>query len=314
MKYRKGSETVQKEGFGCMGGRMKRLLISAGMAALLFFSMIPYSVQAEDAAAALPIDLSGGMPLNQAFFTGDLTYEDRTISVTIEQGRYEEECDYWIADIKIAHPSQLRTAAADGFDSDMVMDGCRLAKRVNAVLAIDGDYFSYTGEGYIMRQGKLYLNVLSGKRDVLLIDEDGDFHIVEAPVKGDVKRTVDGKKVINAFYFGPALVIDGSVNLRMAQNDDMASAEKRQRMCIAQVGPLEYKCICCGPPARGSTGMSLMQFARFVAAQGVQTAYNLDGGDSCMLIFNGKKINDVKNTYVREINDIIYFASAYGAN
>lgn len=294
-----------------MANKMQKLLVCAGTLVILFFGMICGAKA--DSVSKLPIDLSGGMPLNQAFFTSEWSYYDHSISVSIDKGRTEGECDYWVASVKIAHASQLRTAAANGFDSDMVMDGRYLARRVSAVLAIDGDYFSYTGEGYILRQGELYLYVLKGRRDVLLIDENGDFHIVEKPNKGEVSNTVDGKKVINAFYFGPALVVDGKVNPNMDLSDDMAANDRKQRMCIAQAGPLEYKCICCGPPMRGSTGMTLMEFAELVAAQGVQTAYNLDGGNSCMMIFNNKKINDIDSDNTREINDIIYFASAHGA-
>ena len=296
-----------------MAGKKRRMLLCACALICLSLTGIGQSVRAEG-ASALPMDFSGGMPLKKQFFTGKWQYEDPTISVSIETGRTTDDCDYWIASVKIAHATQLRTAAAESFDSDMVMDGRYLAKRVNAVLAIDGDYFSYTGEGYILRQGQLFLNVLKGRRDVLLIDEDGDFHIVDGAKKGDVDKTVDGKKVINAFYFGPALVKDGKVNWYMDLRDDMAAEERKQRMCIAQVGPLEYKCICCGPPARGNAGMTLLEFAKLVAAQDVETAYNLDGGNSCMMIFNAEKINDVESEYTREINDIIYFASAYGAD
>lgn len=271
------------------------------------------SIARGEDAAALPIDFSGGMPLQEQFFTGTWKYKDPTISVSVKKGRTADNCDYWIASIKIAHASQLRTAAWSNFETNMEDEGARLAKRVNAVVAIDGDYFCYTGEGYIMRQGKLFLNVLRGRRDVLLVDEDGDFHVVEYAKKGELSSTINGKNVINAFYFGPALVLDGKVNWNMDLRDDMRAEEKKQRMCIAQVGPLEYKCICCGPPARGSTGMTLLEFAKLVAAQGVQTAYNLDGGNSCMMFFNGVKINDTENTEGRKITDIVYFASAYGA-
>ena len=267
--------------------------------------------------AALPIDFSGGMPLKNEFFMGTWSYEDPTISVSIAQKRYSGphyDCDYWVADIKIADASQLRTMAANGFDDFYTEEyGAVIAKRVNAVLAIDGDYFTYTGEGYIVRQGEVFLNILKGRRDILLVDEDGDFHIVPYAAKEDAVSTIDGKKVINAFYFGPALIIDGKINYEMDLRADMAAEEGRQRMCIAQVGPLEYKCICCAGPARGSGGMTMLEFARTVAKEGVQTAYNLDGGDSCMMIFNGEKINDVENKSMRKITDIVYFASAYGA-
>ena len=180
----------------------------------------------------------------------------------------------------------------------------------SAILAIDGDYFCYTGIGYIVRQGTEYLDHLRGDRDVLLIDEDGDFHYVLRPKRNSLDGTVDGKKVINSFFFGPVLVREGKAVLNpMAEG--MAFDEPRQRMAIAQVGPLEYMAICCASQARGSMGMTLKQFAKLCADEGAYIAYNLDGGDSTMMIFNGEKINDVLNENTRAISDIVYFASAW---
>lgn len=264
---------------------------------------------AEESAPLLPIDFTGGSVPMPEGYVGDWEYQDPTIHVKVVQERVDQ-CDYWVADIKLADASQLRTMSAGGFDSNRVTAGTVMANRVNAVLAIDGDYFCYTGKGYIVRQGEEYLNILEGDRDVLLVDEDGDFHPVIAPAAGAFDGTINGKKIINAFYFGPVLVMNGEV-VQEVTGQDMSATDKRQRMCIAQVGPLEYKAICCAGPARGSYGMTLQQFANLVAQQGVQTAYNLDGGDSTMMIFKGEKINDVRNHATRQISDIIYFASAW---
>ncbi|MBR5110370.1 MAG: phosphodiester glycosidase family protein [Clostridia bacterium] len=275
------------------------------------------SMAAAESTYKLPWDFSGGMALKKEYFYNGYTYADPTIAVKIQRGVFDRgaeiSCEYWVASIKIADPSQLRTTAANGFQSEMVMKGTAMAKRVNAVLAINGDYFYFTHHGYILRQGQLFLDDLRGDRDVLLIDEDGDFHIVRNPFTGQVRETIDGKKVMQAFFFGPVLVQNGKMVRDMDLRYDMRAEERRQRMCIAQVGPLEYKCICCGPPARGNSGMTLEEFARLVYSLGVETAYNLDGGDSTMMIFNGEKINDPKSPDTRDIADIIYFASAFGA-
>ena len=287
-----------------MTKRLSFLCILASLCLLLFTG-----AQAE--VVQLPVDDSGGMPPLASGYQGDLAYEDPTIKVSIETGR-EENCDYWIADIQLTDPAQLRTASAGGFDSTMAMDGPKLARRVNAVLAIDGDYFCYTGSGYILRQGQLYLNKLNGDRDVLLVDELGNFHGRHLAEDGSITGSVRGRKIINAFYFGPILVENGEVCPDVT-GQDMAAREKRQRMCIAQVGELHYKAICCAAPARGSAGMTLQQFAEFVARQDVLIAYNLDVGDSTMMIFQNEKINDAKNSSTRRICDIIYFASAWKA-
>lgn len=268
--------------------------------------------QVTPAVVSLPIDFSPGMPADPNGFTvgnGQWSYEDPTISVQVTQKR-RNECDYWVARIKIADASQLRTLSAGGFDSTRTVKGTILADRANAILAIDGDYFCYTGIGYIVRQGTEYLDHLRGDRDVLLIDEDGDFHYVLQPKRNSLDGTVDGKKVINSFFFGPVLVREGKAVLNPI-GDGMAYDEPRQRMAIAQVGPLEYMTICCASQARGSMGMTLKDFAKLCADEGAYIAYNLDGGDSTMMIFNGEKINDVKNENTRAISDIVYFASAW---
>lgn len=283
------------------GKRLVRLLSAA-----LFLCVLMGTAAAE---YTLPIDLTGGCPLNARYFGKGWSYEDPTIRVTVTQDR-AAACDYWVADIIIKHASQLRTAPADTFESDMKTSGEQMAKRVNAVLAINGDYFCYTGIGYIMRQGTLYMNTLWANRDVLVIDSDGDFHTFPLAKKGSIKSSIKGKKIINSFFFGPILVENGR-RVVYLNGEGMAQKEPRQRMAIAQVGPLHYKCICCATHARGSMGMTLEQFANLVAKQGVKTAYNLDGGNSCMMMFAGKKINDPDNPDTRDICDIIYFASAW---
>lgn len=145
---------------------------------------------------------------------------------------------------------------------------------------------------------------------MLLVDEDGDFHIVRKANRNECKDTINGKKVINAFFFGPVLVEKGILGTEFRYTD-MAFDMPSQRMAIAQIGKLHYKIICCESPKRGSAGMTLKQFALFCQEKGAYTAYNLDGGDSTMLIFKNQKLNDIDNPHTRDIADIIYFASAY---
>ena len=257
----------------------------------------------------LPVDLTGGKPVNRANYVSATEYEDPTLHVVIETGR-KDNCDYWVARVTIGHASQLRTAAAGSFEVEYSMKGQYIAKRQNAVLAIDGDYFSYYPYGIVLRQGVLYRDKLRKERDVLAIDEDGDFHIFLVPDKGEVPAVYNGKKIINAFHFGPALVIDGEVGTLEASYW-LAPELKRQRMCIAQTGPLEYMALCCAGPQRGSEGMDLLQFAQLAQELGAVQAYNLDGGDSTIMIFNNEKVNDKENQNTRAISDIISFASAW---
>lgn len=262
-----------------------------------------------EAEYSLPIDFTPGRKVNPENYLSDTEYQDPTLHVKIEQGR-RDNCDYWVAYITIGHPSQLRTAAASSFDQDFTMKGIYLAKSKNAVLAIDGDFYGYYKYGYILRQGVVYRDKLRAERDVLAIDEDGDFHILLTPDRDSMTPEINGKKLINVFHFGPGLVIDGEIGTLEASYW-LAPQDKRQRMCIAQTGPLQYMALCSAGPLRGSEGMDLPQFAQLAKDLGAINAYNLDGGDSTIMIFNNEKINDHKNKNTRDISDIIYFASAW---
>ena len=280
-------------------------------AVLVWLTLLALCVPAvlAEEVPTLPVDFTPGKPVNQANYISETEYRDPTLHVVIESGR-KDNCDYWLARIKIGHASQLRTAAAATFEVEYAVKGQYIAKRQNAVLAIDGDYFSYYPYGIVMRQGVLYRDKLRKERDVLAIDEDGDFHIFLVPDKGEVPAVYKGKKLIDAFHFGPALVVEGEIG-SLDASYWLAPESKRQRMCIAQTGPLEYMALCCAGPLRGSEGMDLLQFAQLATELGAVTAYNLDGGDSTMLTCNNEKVNDKENQNTRDISDIIYFASAW---
>ena len=297
----------------------KRLL--ALLSAIVLMGSVSLAENTEESAetpataepmVSLPIDFSPGMPADPDGFTlgdGTWSYEDPTISVQVTQKR-KAECNYWVAHIKIADAPSCAPCPPAALTPPARSRARLWPSAATPSLPLTADYFCYTGIGYIVRQGTEYLDHLRGDRDVLLIDEDGDFHYVLRPKRNSLDGTVDGKKVINSFFFGPVLVREGKAVLNpMAEG--MAFDEPRQRMAIAQVGPLEYMAICCASQARGSMGMTLKQFAKLCADEGAYIAYNLDGGDSTMMIFNGEKINDVLNENTRAISDIVYFASAW---
>lgn len=266
---------------------------------------------------ALPIDLSGGMPPREECYQGESVYEDDSIRVEIERMEVNRTQCY-VARITIRDASQLRTAPAYAFNRAQTAEIDAIARRVNAVFAVSGDYFAYQLQNkgsYLIRQGQMYADVPIDGRDVLVIDSAGDFHIVRGGVKEETKAAIEALSplgIVNTFNFGPGLVIEGEV-LDPAYDAVFNFSEGKHRRCaIAQVerGRLEYLCICCdGSKDEGSTGMTLAEFSAFVASLGVQNAYNLDGGNTTAMYFGGSKINAENSAYSRPISDIIYFAS-----
>lgn len=274
-----------------------------------------------DASQATPIalDAPAGYAPDPEGYKSETLYEDPTIRVSIETTRY---CDtpMFVARVQIADASQLRTMMAGSYGSQRTALATTLAERGGAVLAINGDYFSYIGTGLVVRQGHTYRKRADADFDVLMIDVNGDFHVAKkideatldaaySALGGSVE---EGGSIVQAFTFGPVLVENGVRAHEEYQRADGGARKPAQRMVIAQDGPLSYVIVCCeGPDNKNSKGLTLEEMGQFMLGLGVQTAYNLDGGGSTNVIFNNKRIH--RNPDLRKISDILYFASAHDA-
>ena len=270
----------------------------------------------------LPIDLSPGPPVIRENYGEDgLSYTDPSLQVQIYEDRaYNTPILY--AHIHISHPSQMRTAPAGTFRMQTTSLGAHIARRYNAVIAINGDFFVYDAKSYAVRQGETYRNRPTGE-DVLIIDDLGNFHPLFAPETPEqILRAVEalaqeGRSVVNAFTFGPILVHNGKMQeVSGTKYFNISPGVNAQRVALVQLGPLEYLIVSTqGPEDKNSKGLTIPEMAAYVeevgyrfSDKGCLVAYNLDGGSTNTLYFNGRKINSPGGK-TRDIADIIYFAS-----
>lgn len=279
---------------------------------VLLAALLPVLVAAGKAAAQAaypPIAMEetvGRKPVAEAFLPDLGGYEDGSLSVRIETMR-EHETNILVARVKIADPSQLRTAMATRYGGTGTALPDKLAQRVNAVLAINGDFYSFNSIGYLVRQGKLYRDKTNESLDVLIIDENADFHILIDPTP-EQTHGFEGT-IVNSFNFGPALVKDGEI-VHTTKKLNVGLDKETQRMGIGQVGPLEYICVATeGPEQKGSDGLTIPEFAQLMKDLGAVQAYNLDGGSSSAMMLGGEKINARSSKKMRPICDILYFST-----
>lgn len=251
-------------------------------------------------------------PLKSGFLKNKGGYLDDTISVQIKTTR-AYDTKVFLTYVQIADPTQLRTAPAqantfnpDKYRSKKIVNADIIAKRCKAVLAINGDYFIDRKEGCIVRNGVRLRSADFGVFDCLIIDTNGDFHILKTPTEAEFDA-FEGE-VMHSFSFGPGLVIDGEAQTDYNAGTMGGTSKKAQRQVICQMDKLSYLIVTThGPEQSGSEGMSLKQLQAFLMELGVQQAYNLDGGSSTWLVLNNDKINHKSK---RGIADIIYFATA----
>ena len=82
------------------------------------------------------------------------------------------------------------------------------------------------------------------------------------------------------------------------------------RTAIGIIDNLHYVFVVSDGRTEESEGLSLLELAEFMDGLGVETAYNLDGGGSSTMYFNGEVINtpttDGRSVKERSVSDIFY--------
>ncbi|MBN1776819.1 MAG: phosphodiester glycosidase family protein [Clostridiales bacterium] len=284
---------------------MRKLIITL----FLILLILPGNGVSETAAyPSLPIGGSAPYaPVAEAYSDDGLSYDDGTLSIRIEIDFAFGVNIYYIY-VQLTDPSQFRTALASPYPSKVPRNVKMQAEQNNAVLALNGDYFIYHNEGYIVRGGKLLRDRPNYTRDLLIIDENADLKIIPTPYRYKIEAFQG--EIREAFSFGPALIIDYEVQtFKYAEKVSCGYPTKDQRLVICQFDSLSYLFVMtdgCDQDGEGLTGPELMQL---LVAKNVRHAYNLDGGNSCTLIMNGDKINTPDNPKMRDVGDIIYFAT-----
>lgn len=239
---------------------------------------------------------------NPAGFSEDgMRYHDDTIDVQAYMIRvYDTPCAVMF--VQIADPDQFRTELAKPYPQKATMRIDTMSKQVNSVASVNGDWFTYHNEGIIWRNGEQLRNRPIPEDDGLVVDTNGDLHIMRPMVEEEYAKLE--APIMHAFAFGPALVRDGEVL------EIVREVTFKQRMGIGQIAPLTYVFVAAdGPDQPDSVGLSVPQLAQLMHDLGAHTAYNLDGGQSTSMMMYQTKINGQAPKTFRAIGDIIYFVT-----
>ena len=295
--------------------------------AVLMLLALPLFISSPAGAEVRPLGMDMTVHGNEMKPEGWLSkeeYQDESIHIMVNakprkpKSSADRTTCRWVT-IEIADPSQLRTTMSNETYGDQTLArSVAMAKSVNAVVAMNADFIKYTYDfGYVIRQGVFYRDMLDSQkypRDVLVIDDNGDFSVVPKASSADMtaylaRMESEGRTAVNTFTFGPALVIDGEMQ-DVSKNPEHEAILATQRICICQLDHLKYAIV--EIDGGNGVGMNLQELARYVMElfPECRYAYNLDGGGSAHLVVNGKLIHQTANS--RAISDLIYFASAAG--
>lgn len=276
---------------------------------------------AVDAMAPNGDDNASGIVSDATTTTGPLvstadTYDNGSTSITITKvitGSGADAITYFVADVVLSDATELRSAfAKDQFGENIVENTSSIAEANDAVLAINGDYYGFRTTGILIRNGVIYRD--KGTRTGLAIYQDGTMTIYDETQTTAEELLAEG--VWNTLSFGPALVVDGEVqsgidSIEVDTGFGSHSIQGTQpRTGLGMIAPNHFVFVVVDGRSRGySRGVTMTEFAQIFADLGCEVAYNLDGGGSATMYFNGQVVNNpLGRGRERGVSDILYIA------
>lgn len=236
----------------------------------------------------------------------DSSYSDGNITITIQEIRAYDSTVY-VADVVLSSPEYLQTALANSVYGRNVKDTTSsIAENANAILAINGDYYGARDSGYVIRNGILYRSKARRGAEDLVIFKDGTFAIVSESEVSAQELLESG--AWNVLSFGPALIVDGEIAVEAGDEVGQAMASN-PRTAIGVVDELHYLFVVSDGRTSASEGLSLRELAEVLQSLGATTAYNLDGGGSSTMVFQGRVVNNPtsngRKITERSVSDIV---------
>ena len=235
------------------------------------------------------------------------TYSDDNVTITLKEYR-ENDTTIYVADVEVKDSSLLKTAFANNtYGKNVTEKTSTIASSINAILAINGDYYGVQEYGYVLKNGTIYRNTAKSNQQDLVIYKDGSWEIIN---ESDVTlENLVNKGAYNILSFGPALVEDEEIVVNT--NTEVGQAMKSNpRTAIGIIDDNHYVFVVSDGRTSASSGLSIYELATFMKSLGCTTAYNLDGGGSSTMYFNGKVVNNPTTNgnriSERKVSDIVY--------
>lgn len=236
-----------------------------------------------------PSGLCGGNYPDRFSYDGIINTDTRYASenVDIEISYYEVNgVHYQIADIYVQNIENFATYAVRGNEDKARLP--KMAESLNAIVAINGDMsVNSRTHGWIVRNGEEYQN----KRldaDICILYWDGTMETYDYKNDFIDYDAIYAKGPYQIWYFGPEL-LDNEGNVKTSFNLPDSIGGANPRTVVGYYAPGHYAFIVVEGTRNGgdSKGLSLENLSKLCADLGMTSAYNLDGGGSSTMYYQG---------------------------
>ena len=235
-------------------------------------------------------------------------FVDETCKVIIQR-KYDAtqpltwfECDLW-GDVEKGEV--LKTTQNDPEKMGKVrVDATETAKKHGVVFAMNTDYYTYRvavsnsrKTGVVIRDGEiLYDDRYTEKQvtpslfpnlDTLAFYPDGTLSVHHS-YDLTAQEYIDAG-AYDVFSFGPYLIKDGKLSEKAYTSSDT----RNPRAAIGMVEPGHYVAVMCEGRLKRSTGVTMSYLAKLMRSKNCQVAFNIDGGQTAVVVFMGKQLNQI---------------------
>lgn len=233
-------------------------------------------------------------------------------------GSEDDKITYYVVDLYVNRVTNILTNVSVNSKGELDSEEVATqAEAVGAKLAISGDYFRNSKIGYIVRNGMLYRDAES-KNDYCILKTDGSLVCVDGKTFEEQKEIyIDG--AWQCWAFGPTLLAPNGKVIKNNANFNINGGRyhsiditnngiqnKHPRSAIGYIDDGHYLLVLVDGRSEGySSGASLIELSQIMYDEGCRQAYNLDGGRSAVLWYDGQIVNTPYKDG-REISDIIY--------
>ena len=235
---------------------------------------------------------------------------DLSIRITKVQYGKAKSAKYYLADIYLADVFQFQSVLAkDKYGSGLRESVKAMAKRGGAILAITGDTYGNQDAGIVIRNGIVHRQEKS-VFDVCVLYYDGTMRTFSPESFSLEQAIADG--AYQAWSFGPLLLDEQGQPIP----DEKLNTSKNIRRANPRAGigyyePGHYCFVVVDGRTDDASGLTLEQFSQLFADLGCKAAYNLDGGRSAEMYYNGSVLNDPYKGG-RSVSDCLIIRDTFG--
>ena len=240
------------------------------------------------------------------------SYQSANVYIDITSDR-QFNTDVYVADIRIRSLESFQRGLANKWKNGTAKIS-KIAEKHSAILAMTSDSAENLDMGWVIMNGETLRRTKNRKRDLCVLYTNGEMAVIPAAelVHEDIAALAETGEIWQTFLFGPSL-LDKDGHAFSAFNSSIGIQNPRSvigyyepgHYCFVQVDG--RKTASQMEPGRKNKGMTLTELSKFMESLGCKAAYNLDGGQSSVMFFNGK-IHSTPQNGSRRLGDVVMIA------